>query len=197
MPFVSGIYDGGVIAPVAKIKENLSIWTVGQWSHFRIDFIEPMPANSQSVTDLVLVAGATTIAANGQIAAQLVTFMQLSKLEFLQLRWECLDDVEGLLWEQRSVGRFVTRSLHSRVSLFTPVRDPYLATTTFYILGEDRNALIEAQNPNPVALPQARFRFFGYRYLLKSWIDEDKEVIRGITDGRIPSTWLPAEGRGQ
>jgi len=193
MALLSGIYDSGVIAPVAKIKENLSIWTVGHWQHYRIEFIEPMPRNSQSVTDLVIVSGATTIAANGQVAAQLVTFLQLNELEFLHLRWEPLDDVEGVLWEQSSVGRFVTRSLHSRVSLFTYIRDPYLATTTFFILGRDRDANIEAQNPNPVALPQARFVFFGYRYTLSPL---EKDVIDGIAIGRVPSTWLPAEGRG-
>lgn len=193
MALISGIYDSGPISPVAKIKENLSIWTVGAWSHYRIEFIEPMPANSQSVTELVLVSGATTIAANGQVASQLVNFLQLNEMEFLHLRWEPLDDVEGLLWEQSSVGRYVTRSLHSRVSLFTSVRDPYLATTTFFILGRDRDANIEAQNPNPVALPQARFSFFGYRYVLSAL---KQDVIDGITLGRIPSTWLPAEGRG-
>ena len=193
MPMLSGIYDGGVIAPIAKIKENISIWTVGQWAHYRIEFIEPMPASSQSVTELVIVSGATTIAANGQVAAQLVTFLQLNEMEFLHLRWECLDDVEGLLWEQSSVGRFVTRSLHSRVSLFTHTYDPYLATTTFFILGRDRDANIEAQNPNAVALPQARFVFFGYRYVLKA---VDEATKKGIEESRIPSTWLPAEGRG-
>jgi len=193
MAVLSGIYDSEPIQPVAKIKENLSIWTVGQWSHYRIEFIEPMPANSQAVTDLVTVSGATTIAANGQVAAQLVNFLQLNEMEFLHLRWEPLDDVEGVLWEQTSVGRYVTRSLHSRVSLFTEIRDPYLATTTFFILGRDRDANIEAQNPNPVALPQARFRFFGYRYVLS---ELKQEVIDGIGNGRVPSTWLPAEGRG-
>ncbi|KKN15906.1 hypothetical protein LCGC14_0981290 [marine sediment metagenome] len=193
MALISGIYDSGPIAPVAKIKENLSIWTVGAWSHYRIEFIEPMPASSQSVAELVLISGATTIAANGQVAAQLVTFLELNEMEFLHLRWEPLDDVEGVLWEQTSVGRYVTRSLHSRVSLMTAVRDPNLATTTFFILGRDRDANIEVQNPNPVALPQARFMFFGYRYVLSAL---KQDVIEGIQNGRIPSTWLPAEGRG-
>ena len=48
MPMISGIYDSGPISPIVKIKENLSIWTSGQWSHYQVEFIEPMPENSQS-----------------------------------------------------------------------------------------------------------------------------------------------------
>ena len=194
MPMISGIYDSGPISPIVKIKENLSIWTSGQWSHYQVEFIEPMPENSQSVAELVVISGATTIAANGQIAAQLIAFLQLNEMEFLHLRWYPLDDVEGVLWEQTSVGRYVTRGLHSRVSLSTRIYDPNLATTTFFILGRDRDAQIEVQNPNPVALPQARFSFFGYRYVLGNL--KPGVTNESIENGRTPTTYVPAEGRG-
>jgi len=184
MPQLSGIYDSEPIQPVAKIKENLSIWTVGKWEHYNIDFIEPIPRSSPTMVEMVTVSGSTTIGANGTINKQVVSILQLSELEFLHLRWEPIDDVEGVLWEQAGTGKFVTRSVHARVTRFTGARDPYLATTTFFILGRDRDMNLEVRNPNPVALPQARFVFWGYRYLLTQ-LDKEPAV----------TTYLPAEGR--
>lgn len=196
MPMFSGIYDGGVIAPVAKIKENLSIYSLGRYTHYRIDFIEPMPWSSQMVVEMVVASGATTIAANGTIAQRLPAILTLNDNNLLHLRWQPLDDVEGVLWEQASVARYATRGVHSRVDLSTTTKDPYLSTTTFFILGKDRDMNLEVRNPRPVAQALARFVFFGFRYVLMPWKDEEKgqEVIKGIVEGRIPSTWLPAEG---
>ncbi len=199
MPMLSGIYDGGVISPVAKIQENLSILTLGHYVHYRIRFIEGMPWNSQNVVEMVVASGATTIAANGTINQRIVAILQLNDNNLLHLRWQPLDDVEGILWEQAGTGRFVTRGVHSRVDLFTATRDPNLAITTFFILGKDRDMQLEVRNPRPVAQALARFVFFGYRYVLNPWKDEGvkgQEVIKGIEEGRIPSTWLPAEGLG-
>jgi len=182
MPLLSGIYDSGPISPIAKIKENLSIWTRGKWEHFKIDYIEPIPRSSPTVVEMVT-AAAVTIAANGTIAKQAVAILQLNELEFLHLRWEPIDDMEGVLWELPSNARFATRSVHARVTPFTSIRDPNLASTTFFILGKDRNMNLEVRNPNPVALPHARFVFFGYRYMLEE-----------IPEPTV-STYLPAEGR--
>lgn len=183
MPLLSGIYDSGPIAPVAKIKENLSLWTVGKWAHYQIVNIEPMPRSSPMVIEMVTASGALTIAANGTINKQIVALLQPKELEFLHIRWEPIDDVEGVLWEQPGSGRFVARQVHARVTRFTALRDPYLATTTFFILGMQRDMSLEVRNPNPVALPQARFVFFGYRYMLKL-----AESVPAVT------TWLPTEG---
>lgn len=193
---VANIYDNGPISPIAKIRENLSVWSVGKWGHYRIKNIEPMPRSSPMVVEMVAASGAAVIAANGTIAKQAVAILQLSELEFLHLRWEPLDDMEGVLWEQAGTGRFVTRSVHARTSLFTGARDPYLATTTFWILGRDRDMNLEVRNPNPVPWPIARFVFFGYRYTLAALDREEKGkvIIDGIEAGRIASTWLPAEG---
>jgi len=177
MPQVSGIYDNGPISPIAKIKENLSIWTKGKWEHFRIDYIEPMPRSSPMVVDV------GPIAANGIIAKQVVAILQLSDLEFLHLRWEPLDDVEGALWEEAGTARFTTGSVQARVTPFTSLRDPYLATTTFFILGKNRDMNLEVINPNAVAIPVARFVFFGFRYILE-----------GIPVPTV-STYLPAQGK--
>lgn len=193
MPMISGIYDGGVIAPVAKIKENLSIFTVGHYVHYRIEFIEPMPWSNPMVVEMVVASGAVTIAANGAIAQRVVAILQLNDNNLLQLRWTPLDDVEGVLWEQAGTGRFVTRGVHSRVDLFTRTFDPYLATTTFFILGKDRDMQLEVRNPRPVAQALARFVFFGYRYVLKPL---DATAVTEIEAGRKATTWLPAEGMG-
>ena len=183
MSVVANIYDNGPISIIAKIRENLSIWTLGNWFHYQIKNIEPIPRSSPTVVEMVVASGATTIAANGAIAARVVAILQLSELEFTHLRWEPLDDMEGVLWQQATTGRFVTRGVHARVTRFTAVRDPYLATTTFWVLGRDRDMNLEVRNPNPVALPQARFVFFGYRYKLEALVKEP-----------TVTTWLPAEG---
>ncbi len=193
MPLLSGIYDGGVIAPVAKIQENLSIFTLGHYVHYKIRFIEPLPWSSPMVVEMVAASGAATIAANGTVAQRLVNILLLNENNLTQLRWQPLDDVEGVLWEQAGTGRFVTRGVHSRVTAFTATRDPYLATTTFFILGKDRDMQLEVRNPQPVAQALARFIFFGYRYVLRPL---DEVTAKGIEEGRVPSTWLPAEGMG-
>lgn len=191
MPMMSGIYDGGVIAPVCKIKENISVWTVGQWSHFTVEFIEGLPWSSPMTVDMVTASGATTIAANGTIAKQVVNILQLADNELMHLRWQPLDDMEGVLWEQSSQGRFVARAVHARVDLLTAARDPNLATTTFFILGRNRDIALEVRNPQPVAKALARFVFFGYRYVLSP---VDAATKNGIENGRLRTTYLPAEG---
>lgn len=184
MSEVANLYDNGPISPIAKPKENLSIWTIGKWQHFKIDYIEPLPPSSPMIAEMVTLSGATTIPANGSITKRVIPILQVSDLELVHLRWEPLDDVEGILWEQAGTGRFVTRSVHARVSMFSSLRDPNLATTTFWILGRDRDMNLEVRNPNPVALPLARFIFWGFRYILSPL---DKEPS--------PTTWVPAEGR--
>lgn len=188
---VGNIYDNGPISLIAKIKENLSIWTVGKWAHYNISNIEPLPRSSPMIAEMVTLAGQTTIAANGTIAKRVVPILQPRELEFLHLRWEPIDDVEGVLWEQAGTARFVTASVHARVSRFTATRDPYLATTTFWVLGRQRDMNLEVRNPNPVPLPLARFIFFGFRYMLTLLAKAEAEEIEA---GRRATTWLPAEG---
>ena len=188
---ISGIYDSDVIQPIAKIKENLSIWTVGKWKHHRIENIEPMPRGSPMIVEMVAASGATNLGAYGTIAQQVVAILQLNELEFTHLRWEPIDDVEGILWEQASSGRFVTRSAHARVTRFTSVRDPYLVSTTFWVLGRDRDMNLEVRNPNPNVLSQARFVFWGYRYMLTLL---DDATGKSIEESRAKTCWVPAEG---
>lgn len=184
MSEVANIYDNGPISPIARINDNLSIWSAGAWNHSKIDYIEPLPRSTPMVAEMVALTGNVTIAANGQLAQNVVAILQLADHEFAHLRWEPLDDVEGILWEQSSQGRFVTRSVHARVSAFTHLRDPYLATSTFYVMGRNRDMNLQVQNPRAVAQPIARFIFWGYRYLL---------VALATTPSN--TTWVPAEGK--
>jgi hypothetical protein len=182
-PELSGIYDSNPIQPVCKIGENLGIWSQGQWGYYKAKFIEPIPRSSPMIVEAITASGATTLAANGTIAKRIAAILLLNDRELLHLRWEPLDDVEGLLWEQSGSGRFVTRSVQARVTRFTALRDPYLATTTFFILGMNRDMNLEVRNPNPVVIAIARFVFFGYRYLLDP-----------LTAAPAIYTSIPAEG---
>ena len=183
MPMLSGIYDSQVIQPIVKIRENLAIWSVSKWQHYRVENIEPLPRGSPMLVEMVVASGATTIAAYGTIAKRVVLILQPRELEFLHLRWEPIDDVEGVLWEQAGTGKFAARQVHARVSRDTVVRDPYLVTSTFWVLGRDREMNLEVRNPNPVAIPQARFVFWGYRYMLSV-----------LSTAPAVTTYVPAEG---
>ena len=207
---IANIYDNGPLSPIVRIKENLSVWTRGKWEHYNVIFEEPIPRSSPMVAELVTLSGATTLAAAGTVAKQLIAFLQLNEGEFLHLRWEPLDAlIEGVLWEQPGTARLTTRAVHARVSSNTWLRDPYLASTTFFILGRDRNMNLEARNLSPAyASPTARFAFFGYRYLVtpipeninELTVDQrtklsqgDKKTVEQLIGN---TTWLPAEGRG-
>ena len=185
MSVVANIYDNGPISPIARIRENLSIWSENRWKHFVITYIEPVPSSGPMTVEMVALSGAATIPANGTIAKRVLPILQMYAGEMLHLRWEPLDDVEGVLWELGGQARFSPRGAHARVDLNTVTRDPYLATTTFYILGGvnlDMN--LEVRNPLPVAQAMARFVFFGYRYILEPLANEPANT-----------TWLPAQGR--
>lgn len=199
-----GIYSPGPIRPVAQIKENLAIWTQNAWAHYRIEYTEPMPRSTPLIAEMVTLSGATFLAAGGTIARRVVAILQLNLEQFLHLRWEPLDNVEGVLWEQATQGRFVSRGGQARVDRNTKTYDPYLASTTFWILGNDRDMNLEVRNPMSYATPVARFAFWGFRYTLTDLTtgmsDVDKKLL---TQGDLEAvkrligatTWLPAEGR--
>lgn len=170
MSEVSGIYDNGPISPIAKIHENIGILTEGEYRYFNIDYIEGLPRSRPLMIDMVALVVGANIPAYTQLAAQLVTAIRPGgndqKKEFLHLRWEPLDDVEGFLFELANQGRFSAAGVFASVTRFSRENDPYLATTTFFVIGVNKDATIAAFNPNPVALPRARFSFWGYRYIL-------------------------------
>lgn len=215
---VANIYDNGPLSLIARIKDTISAYTAKKWSHYQVAFAEPWPRSGPLRVDMVALAGVTTIAANTNIAKRLVPLLQVTDGEMLCVRFEPLDDVEGVVYEQSGTGRFNSRNNHARVDMASALRDPYLCLTTFFIMGYQRDMNLEVFNPNPVALLQARFQFWGIRYVL----DEISPDLSGVVDqsGRAdkkkqddivrllaagdkatvaqyigPTTWLPAEGR--
>lgn len=205
MPLMSGIYDSAYMQPVAKIKENLTIWTLGQWSHYTIEYQEPIPPSPASVVDMVVQAGVTTIAANATIGRRVVTILQLNDAEFLHVRFAPIDNVEGVIWEQGGQQKLAARNIHSRVDRMTKYWDPTYSTTTFFILGLNRDMNLECRNPMGYALPAARFMFWGNRMSLKP-IDLagiPSAIKTKLSAGDLATvrqyigttTWLPAEGR--
>ncbi len=209
---ISGIYDNGPVSPIARIKDNLSIYTAKKYSHYQVAYLEPWPRGSPLRVEMVALAGLTFIPANGAIAKRVLAILGVTDGEMLQVRFEPLDDVEGLIWEQSGTGKFNSRNTHARVDMASCLRDPYMTGSTFFILGYQRDMNLEVRNPNPVPLNQARFQFQGYRYVLDnitpdlSSIPEqskkvdiltklaagDKETVAQFIG---PTTWLPAEGR--
>lgn len=205
MPTLSGIYDSAEIQPVAKIKDNMSIWSLGKWNHYMIEHQEPISPGPASIVDMVAQAGATTLAANGTIQKRIVTILQLNDYEFLQVRFEPIDNVEGVIWELSGQQSHASRNIHSRVDRNTRKWDPTMASTTFFILGLNRDMNLEARNPMGYALPAARFQFWGVRNILSAWdlslfsaqqktklAAGDRETVRNLIG---PTCWLPAEGR--
>ncbi len=211
MPQLSGIYDSFSVQPVARIKQNLAIWTLGQWAYYRIEYQEGIPPGPASTVDMVAVAGLATLAAAGTIVKQIVPALQLNKNEFMHLRWEPLDNVEGVLWELGGQARLNTRRIQCRVDRNTWLRDPAYATTTFWILGIERDMNLEVRNPMAMATPFARFIFWGWRYILSELKPQNmssdpriagQEMLAlqhgdlAMVEKKIgPVTWLPAEGR--
>lgn len=182
---VANIYDNGPISPICRIKDNLAIWSELKWMPFLVEYIEPIPRSRPFVVDTIALANLLAIPANGTVPTQLVPALQMASNELLHARWEPLDDVEGLLFELAQMARFAARGGQARVSLFTKLYDPWLATTTFWVLGGERkDAQFQTINPHPVPVYLARFAFFGYRYILLPLATMPQNV-----------TYLPAQGR--
>jgi hypothetical protein len=218
MSEVANIYDNGPISLIARIKDTISVLTAKKWAHYQVSYAEPWPRSGPLRVDMVALAGVAVIAANGNIAKRLVPILQVTDGEMLQIRFEPLDDVEGVVWEMSGTGKFNSRNTHARVNMATGLRDPFLATTTLFVMGYQRDLNLEVQNPNPIPLLQARFQFFGFRYVLDEIVPDlssvtnqsgqpdkkrQEDIIRALAAGDKqavaqyigPTTWLPAEGR--
>jgi hypothetical protein len=175
------------MAPVCQIKENLAIYTDLKWQGYQVEFIEPQPRSSQFIVDLIAIAGVGPLAAGGNVAAQLLQAIQVSAGELCHFRFFVLDNIEAQLWQLSNMARFAPRGGQAGVNLFTPALDPYLASTTFWVLGGlgDRDARIGCTNISGAVQPVARVGFFGFRYILKPLGDNIPQNAR----------YLPAQGR--
>ncbi len=168
MNIVDNLYSSGPMAPVCQIKEHLAIWTEQRWVGFQAENIEPVPRSSVNIVDLVEITAMGTLAPNQQTAGRVLEILKVNANELVHYRWFVLDDVEGQLWQLAHMARFAPRGGQAGVNLFTPAHDPWLATTTFWVLGGpgDKDARIGCTNISGATLPQARLGFWGFRYIL-------------------------------
>ena len=186
MPEYFDIYEPGPIKAV-PINYNIALWTEAKWKPFRVTYTEGIPQSSPFTVDMCqqrLPAG--PIAAGGTIANTAVAVLGMNDKEVCHYRWYPLDDLEGGLWELGNMPRFNPFGGQARTSLFTEEFDPYLATTTFFILGQNKNVTIGAWNLWAAAQPTARFSFFGWRYIVE-------ELPQAAMQG--PIVYIPAQGR--
>ena len=185
MDFVDNLYSQGPIAPSCRIKEHLAIWSEARWIPFQAKLIEPIPRSSNFVVDLIVISGVGFLAPTAAVAAQLIPAIQVNSTELFHARMYVLDDIEAQLWQLTNMARFAPRGGQAGVNLFTPVYDPWLATTTFWVLGGagDKDARVGCTNIGGAVLGQARVGFFGYRYIL----EEEPQIHPN-------ARYLPAQG---
>jgi hypothetical protein len=205
MPATSGIYDSSDIQPLCKIKENLSVLTSNAWNHFRVDFIEPISPGPASMVEMVVLSGATILAANATIQAMVVPALQLDQNEYVQYRFTVLDNIEAVIWEQSGQQKFATARIHCRVDRRTKFLDPHFSTTTFTIIGLNRDMQLEIRNPLGYPMPCARVVFWGFKYILMpldlTGIPEsDRAKLRAGDVDTVkklvgPTVFAPAQGR--
>ena len=162
-----GIYAPGPIKPVVDINENLAIWSEKRWKYGRAVFIEGMPYSSPMIVDVVAQAGATVLAAGANTTKQLAPIIQINQGEMLHLRFKPLENVEGQLFETAADGRWTSRAVTARITKESGIHDPYWAASTFWIYGFNRDINIQVFNRMGYAVPQARFAFWGYRYVVE------------------------------
>jgi hypothetical protein len=186
MPIVGNLYDSGPISPIAQIKEHLAIWTDKKYVGFQVENIEPIPRSGPYTIDLLVVAQVVNVAAFGTVQQNILPALQVNQNELFHARWFPLDDLEGQLFELGNMPRYNPRGGQARTTLLTDEYDPYLATTTFWVLGGpgNKDAQIGAYNPQAIAQTQARFAFFGFRYILSAPLPSVPAAAR----------YLPAEG---
>jgi len=167
---VANIYDNGPISPIAKIHENIGVLTEGSYQYFNLDYMEGLPRSRPLMIDFVALTVSANIPPYTSLTARAVQALNPGgsdkQKEFLHFRFEPIDDVEGNLFELNNMGRFSALGVFASVTKFSRDTDPWLAATTFFTIGVNKEATISAYNPNAVALLRARFVFWGYRYLV-------------------------------
>ena len=167
MSEVANIYDNGPISPVCQIKENLMVYTANKWQAFSVMFIEPVPMSRPLVVNFCT-AAAPTIAGLATTAKRVLTVIQMQQMELFHVRWFPIDDVKGYIWELAQAARFDVRGGQASVTMFSRLFDPYLATTTFFVMGgQNTDPQIACFNPSANLIYSARIAFFGFRYLLQ------------------------------
>lgn len=203
---VARVYDPGPIQPVVEWGHNLGVFVQADWLFYRVSHVEGLPPSRQLTQDLGAVNN------NASTGETEVTVVRAQDGNLLHVRALPLDEVELDFFHGRSTGgRHTTYSTKARVSPQTANADPHLATTTMFVLGNQRSIYANAYNDSGYDLGQSRVKFWGWRYRLDPLPDRvtsalrkhisgveleagEGELIRvGGPYGRV--TLIPAEGR--
>ncbi len=203
---LSGIYDSGPMQPVFRVKDTVAVLSQGKYRFLIIDQQEPYPASRQTIVDMLSIAPAVTsiAASGGTVVKRVVQILQVNTNELIHMRFEPVDNIQGALYQPSGVSKFHPANLMCRVDRTTRHRDPYLSSTTFFVLGEKEDVNLETFNPMGVALPQARFQFWGDRNVvsdveLKGIGQDDLNLMQKGHRETVKKylgvvTWVPAQG---
>ena len=194
------LYYPGPIAPVAKVGQNMGVWTNNTYRFFRILFIEGLPGSPQLVQDI----GAVN--ANSVSTETRITVVDAPEGSIVHCRCAPLDDIEFEVSEIKASKRFVANSQIARVSLFNAAFDPYWALTTMFVLGNMQSIYVTAYNNTDYNEAKSRLKFWGLRYTIDR-LDPQTELMfqkalisgnSGELDSRgLRATIVPAMGRGE
>lgn len=189
MSELTRIYAPGPMQPVVDIHENLAILTQGQWRAAEVVFIEGMPFGEPLKVDF----GA--VGTGARLAKAVATILQLDEFNLWHVRVQPIDYVNVQLWELGGQSRYWQKNVTAEITPTTAGRDPWLASSTFFIYGKDRDANFQVYNPTGYALTSSVVAFWGYRYLVRELQNTDGSLL---SPEKAPPgmrfTWIPAEG---
>ena len=177
-PHKSGL---GLMEPIALIGHNVALLTGGKWKYLKVTrFQSILPFQFLNL---------------GAIAAQVVTAktravnLEVKENEFGQFRWWVLDNFQARLWLPASTQAYSLLNLTSVVDPSTPLRDPCLHLTEFYVW-EDERPEFDATNIMDYALAQARCIAMGYRFRTEALSASEEAKAKA---GEIPIVRVQAQ----
>ena len=151
------LYKAGPMQPVCQAGDTVGLWIGKVWKFAKVTLVEGLPFGSPLVQNL----GA--IAAGGTVQPVQLTILDMNNYEFGQFRAKVLDDFAAELYLGRADKRFSTKSVNSRITVYTDQVENIYNTTEFFIC-EDNHAFMAGYNETGYALTQARVAFWGFRY---------------------------------
>lgn len=192
-------YHSGPIEPIVMVGENIGIFTQGDYLFARVVHIEPLPPSRQLTQDL----GAINTGASSGVTELTVARAQDGNL--LHVRMMPLDPIEVQVYQQRATSRHTVFSAASRVNLSSGKLDPYWASSTYFVLGNQKSLYGDISNVSGYNLTLTRVRFWGFRYKLDPLPAAVQSVMRKLASGRaltpqegglvVRATLVPAEGQ--
>lgn len=151
---IQGAYDAW---PALDEQDVVVVYTSGTRKPYRVEYVEPLPASVPLRQNLGAVnAGAT-------VQKVLITGIQLNDNVLLQCRIKPIDDIDLLLFLQQGTAKFWIRNSQATVNLFTQIVDPEWKTTTFFVMGRDKDLYVQVNNVTQYNLVQSRLQVWGWR----------------------------------